>query len=243
MVHTCLDPAVPRVISLSSCESELHGMVSTLADGLFLRRCAEFVARATIEHYLLTRQQQCTPTCCPTRVGKIKHLSAKILWIQNLVQDKAIILSQISTVWNVADAGTKALNSRRLRLLLHQLGVFLRFGDERVGQEEFQETSQRAGGKDVVQLARVVARVIATMGQRPTGAMGQPICLVDPSTPSSSERWWFKVGVMILVIILVAFAIGCFVVRRYVKLDDGWPESEKRVFQASLSMVVVKNSR
>ena len=27
------------------------------------------------------------------------------------------------------------------------------------------------------------------------------------------------------------------------KLDDGWPESEKRVFQASLSMVVVKNSR
>ena len=84
-------------------------------------------------------------------------------------------------------------------------------------QEEFQETSQRAGGKDVVQLARVVARVIATMGLGPTGAMGQPICLVDPSTPSSSERWWFKVGVMILVIILVAFAIGCFVVRRYVK--------------------------
>ena len=27
------------------------------------------------------------------------------------------------------------------------------------------------------------------------------------------------------------------------KLDDGWPESEKRVFQAALSMVVVKNSR
>ena len=27
------------------------------------------------------------------------------------------------------------------------------------------------------------------------------------------------------------------------QLDDGWPESEKRVFQASLSVVVVKNSR
>ena len=26
-------------------------------------------------------------------------------------------------------------------------------------------------------------------------------------------------------------------------LDDGWPESEKDVFQAALSMVVVKNSR
>ena len=28
-----------------------------------------------------------------------------------------------------------------------------------------------------------------------------------------------------------------------IKLDDGWPESEKHVFQAALSMVVVKNSR
>jgi len=27
------------------------------------------------------------------------------------------------------------------------------------------------------------------------------------------------------------------------KLDDGWPESEKDVFQAALSMVVVKDSR
>ena len=27
------------------------------------------------------------------------------------------------------------------------------------------------------------------------------------------------------------------------QLDDGWPESEKGVFQAALSMVVVKNSR
>ena len=107
------------------------------------------------------------------------------------------------------------LSSKRLRLLLHQLGVFLRFGDERVGQEEFQETSHRAGGRDVVQLARVVARVIATMGLGPTGAMGQPVCLADSSP--STEKWWFKVGVMLLVFILIAFAIGCFVVRRYVK--------------------------
>jgi len=27
------------------------------------------------------------------------------------------------------------------------------------------------------------------------------------------------------------------------RLDDGWPESEKDVFQAALSMVVVKDSR
>ena len=37
-----------------------------------------------------------------------------------------------------------------------------------------------------------------------------------------------------------------YVIQRVVtlgKLDDGWPESEKDVFQAALSMVVVKKSR
>ena len=204
-----------RVISLSSCESELHGMVSTLADGLFLRRCAEFVTRASIEHYLLTDSSSARQLAARQGVGKIKHLSAKILWIQNLVQEKAIILSQISTVWNVAGAGTKVLSSKRLRLLLHQLGVFLKFGDERVGQEEFQETSQRVGGRDMAQMAKVIARVIATMGLGPIGAMGQPTCMADSAPPT--DKWWFKVGVMLLVFILIAFAIGCFVVRRYVK--------------------------
>ena len=100
VVHTWLGSSrTQRIISLSSCESELHGMVSTLADGLFLRRCAEFVTRATIEHYLLTDSSSARQLAARQGVGKIKHLSTKILWIQSLVQEKAIILSQISTVW------------------------------------------------------------------------------------------------------------------------------------------------
>ena len=59
-----------RVISLSSCESELHGMVSTLADGLFLRRCAEFVTRATIEHQLLTDSSSARQLAARQELGK-----------------------------------------------------------------------------------------------------------------------------------------------------------------------------
>ena len=139
-VPTCLDPAALKE-SLASLPVRVNSMEWFLRwlMACFLRRCAEFVTRATIEHYLLTDSSSARQLAARQGVGKIKHLSAKILWIQNLVQEKAIILSQISTVWNVADAGTKVLSSKRLRLLLHQLGVFLRFGDERVGQEEFQE--------------------------------------------------------------------------------------------------------
>ena len=36
--------------------------------------------------------------------------------------------------------------------------------------------------------------------------------------------------------------IGIELLDQGVKLDDGWPESEKDVFQAALRMVVVKDS-
>ena len=43
-----------RTVSLSSCEAELHGMVSTLADGIYIRRCLSFLTGADVSHYLLT---------------------------------------------------------------------------------------------------------------------------------------------------------------------------------------------
>ena len=159
-----------RVISLSSCEAELHGMVSTLADGIFLKRCIEFVVKATVEHYLLTDSSSARQLAQRQGIGKIKHLSAKVLWIQQQVQDKMVSLCQISTVWNVSDVGTKVLSARRLKLLLHQLGMFTQ-DSQRVGEEEFNEANNRAGGRNVMQLARVVARVIAVMGLEPTRAM------------------------------------------------------------------------
>eukprot|EP00435_Cladocopium_sp_Y103_P064564 s72_g26.t1 len=206
-----------RVVSLSSCESELHGLVSTLADGIFLRRCAEFLTKATIEHILYTDSSSARQLAQRQGVGKIKHLDAKILWIQGKVQEKSVVLSQISTVWNVSDAGTKVLSAKRLKLLLHQLGMFLQHGDERVGQEEYDDTVQRGGGREVAQLARVVAKMMTVMGLGPVGAAGMnpEVCIIEDG--AASEKWWFKFGVMILVMILLAFAVGCFLVRRYVK--------------------------
>ena len=53
--------------------------------------------------------------------------------------------TQVSTVWNVADVGTKVLSAKRLKLLLHHLGMFTQDA-QRVGEEEVHETIQRSGG-------------------------------------------------------------------------------------------------
>ena len=65
--------------------------------------------------------------------GKVEHLSAKILWIA---------LSQISTAFNVADFGAKVLSSKRLKILLRDIGIFDDDGANPIQAEE------RRGGDD-----------------------------------------------------------------------------------------------
>ena len=120
-----------RVISLSSCEAELHGMVSTLCDGIFIKRCAEFVIKGNVERILLTDSSSARQG-----TGKVKHLSAKILWIQDQVRNGEIALSQISTAFNGADIGTKVLSAKRLKTLLRDIGIFDDDGANPIQAEE-----------------------------------------------------------------------------------------------------------
>ena len=120
-----------RVISLSSCEAELHGIVSTLCDGIFIKRCAEFVIKGNVERILLTDSSSARQG-----TGKVKHLSAKILWIQDQVRNGEIALSQISTAFNVADIGTKVLSAKRLKTLLRDIGIFDDDGANPIQAEE-----------------------------------------------------------------------------------------------------------
>jgi hypothetical protein len=98
-------------------------MVSTLCDGIFLRSCLEFLTGATIEHYLFTDSSSAKQPAIRQGVGKVKHVAGKLLWIQDAVLNKQVMLIQVPTMWNLSDIGTKPLGAKRLRLLLHDIGV------------------------------------------------------------------------------------------------------------------------
>ena len=98
-----------RVVSLSSCEAELHALVSTLCDGNFLRRCLQFLTGAVIDHFLFTDSSSVRQLAMRRGTGKVKRLSGKILWVQQWVMEGKIVLIQIPTLWNLADLGTKSL--------------------------------------------------------------------------------------------------------------------------------------
>ena len=165
-----------RVVSLSSCEAELHALVSTLSDGIYIRRCFEFVIGAKIQHILLTDSSSARQLISRQGTGKAKHVSGKILWIQDHVRQAFVDVSQISTTWNIADIGTKPLSKQRMQLLLHEVGVHSGNGELRVGQEEFEQQSLRHnGGPQLSKLAKAVARVIMVLGLEPLSVAGAGI--------------------------------------------------------------------
>ena len=65
-----------KIVSLSSCEAELHAMVSTLADGIYIKRCLEFVTGSQVFHCLMTGLIKCSTTMCKARCRK----TAPCIW-------------------------------------------------------------------------------------------------------------------------------------------------------------------
>ena len=203
-----------RVISLSSCEAELHGMVSTLCDGIFIKRCAEFVFKGNVEHILLTDSSSARQLCSRQGTGKVKHLSAKILWIQDQVRNGEIALSQISTAFNVADIGTKVLSAKRLKTLLSDIGVFDDDGANPIQAEESRGGDGRNLNQQMLQAAKTIARLALLMGLEPTtGAMGFPVdeCAIGDSAgtcaPKDHDDDHWKLVYVILFLLCTAMSL------------------------------------
>eukprot|EP00435_Cladocopium_sp_Y103_P060854 s875_g22.t1 len=96
-------------------------------------------------------------------VGKIRHLSGEILWVQDLVVNKKLTLAQIPTMWNDSEIGAKPLARNRLLVLLNQIEAIDVETREMIGQEEFEVKVERQQGQ---QSLKRVAKMIFRMGTR-----------------------------------------------------------------------------
>ena len=112
-------------------------------------------------------------------------------------------MTQVPTLWNVADAGTKPLASKRIQMLLHCIGMARAEGDQTIGQEEYEVQFQKySSGKQINALAKNIARVIVFMGLEPLqgatamllgesdiyGANAQ--CSIEPNHVQSDGYSW-----------------------------------------------------
>eukprot|EP00972_Heterocapsa_arctica_P074978 11066189-Heterocapsa_arctica.AAC.1 len=56
-------------------------------------------------------------------VGRMKHLDTRLLWLQDLVREKKLIVEKIPTLVNPADLLTKHMACQRYQALMQLMGM------------------------------------------------------------------------------------------------------------------------
>ena len=154
-------------------------------------------------------------------VGRIRHLSGKILWIQNLALQQEAAVGQIPTAWNYSDVGTKPLARNRLLVLLNQLGVTDPETLENIGQEEYELAAEGAQNQQSLRrLTKAILRMTAAWGLESGFQLGadamevNQVCLIQASGNNGGNHWlWLAMFFIFLMVVGLAMK-GYFILRQ-----------------------------
>ena len=110
------------VTGLSSGEVEFYGIASVASEAIFLKSILKFGA---VQTQIRIRCDSSAAKSIAQRVGvgRIRHLEVKVLWVQEQVKKKAMVVVKEPGDSNVADLGTKALAAARFEMLRDCFGL------------------------------------------------------------------------------------------------------------------------
>ena len=138
-----------KTISLSSCEAEFMACIGGCAEGLHLAGVWRFLTRKEVEVVAVTDSSSCRSFTQRQGVGKMKHLDAKMLWLQEETKRGSLQVVGVPTLLNAAALGTKRLSKAR-RLFLQ----FNRFSLVWWPWMNSQETSRTLAWKNSMTMCR-----------------------------------------------------------------------------------------
>ena len=188
-----------KSVALSSAEAELNALVSSAADGIYLKRCLEFLVDEAVIHECLVDNSAALHLCDRRGPGKLRHIAGKLLWIQDLVAQEELRVKAVGTLHNVADLGTKPLSRNRIMLILYWCNT--RSGDdEKLGEEEYTKMEEsRMNRVKIQKLAKLLNRILLVGG-------------LEQATASRTEGLEEKVeksnGIMMMVVVVMALMIA-----------------------------------
>ena len=110
---------------------------------LFLARCLEFLLETSVIPKLLIDNSACRYILGRSGCGRVRHLSTRVLWVQQKVEKRELYVGPVASAENVADIGTKKLGVVTMRILMNMLGVFGNEKGELVGQTEIDEKQSK----------------------------------------------------------------------------------------------------
>ena len=196
-----------KVISLSSAESELHSMVGGCCDGIFIRSCLQFLVSGEVEHHQFTDNSAARQLISRQGVGRIRHLSGKLLWMQSKVMDGSVVIHQVPTLWNFSDVGTKSLPRARLLFLLCGIGMVDGATAEPLGMDEYNYvTEQETNKKEITKLAKMMRKITLLLTVQGLGPVNEQCPSVNFDAVERQEHFGMWLVIFILLILWFLFA-------------------------------------
>ena len=92
-------------VALSSAEAELNALVKAVSESLGLKNMMNH-AGVTMKIDVFTDSSAARGIVHRTGCGKVKHLEARQLWIQEAVESKSVKVAQVGRAHNPSDALT-----------------------------------------------------------------------------------------------------------------------------------------
>ena len=145
-----------RLVSLSSAEAEVHAATSTMCDGIFARLLIEFCTGHMPQVHRHLDSTAAMGVLQRSGVGRIRHLSTRVLWTQQAVAEGKVVLHKISTGLNCADVGTKHMARARMRMLQFLLGSCDAYGNA-IGEDDYLDFTAKQQFKKAVKAVQQVA--------------------------------------------------------------------------------------
>ena len=217
-----------RVISLSSAEAEVYAASSSACDGVLIAKLVKFCTGQSVVLHHLMDSAAARGILARQGVGRIRHLSCRILWLQQLVKQRGKIMptvgepelfhvvSGVSGSDNVSDLGTKRLGKTRLSELMHYCGfgyiigeMFVPFNEE-VSQVKQTAAMIRTLKKGSATVASIIAH--ASLIQSALGHTAMDSCSATNSADvsclqivsDSTSSWCELLPMMIVTLVVLA---------------------------------------
>ena len=113
--------------ALSSAEAELYGMVEAVTRAKGLISIAREVGFRGIKSIvkLGTDSSEARSFVCRRRLGKMRHLEIRDLWLQKEVADGRVTVFKTPGDENPADLMTKVLGTKEIEVRLEKMGMIL----------------------------------------------------------------------------------------------------------------------
>ena len=224
-----------RNITLSSTASEYVTLVSGECEGLLLKAVLTHLVGDGVMLKLYADNTSAVAVAAKEGVSKIKHLSGKLLWVQQR-QGNDFELRKLDTTTNPSDVGTKCLSGKRVKLLLYLTHYDNDYRN--LGWNEFVEEKEKKEKRDQLESIRAVihhemadtgghqssalmnkvakklmrltlAALLADVGEALSLAEnGGCLAMLEPTRPSSSAQT--IVYVLIFVIVVLTFLVMYF---------------------------------